>query len=671
MTGLTARLTDPRTVRLALMGALFAIVGSTLAALATITVNTFTDELRPLVQRKAETVGRIMAAQIERAVEAGVPIAELAGLDAFVMQHLVDHPEIHGVVLRDIGGVDVYRRTYDTATSEHGDDDHLTFPIAPGGELRGTLMVDVDHGFVQQALDDLLYEVLSIFGVALLLTVEIVAAILLIHVVEPMRQFQTLVRQAREGQFTHFAVQSARDELGRAVAGLNRMINRFHARFAVVAEAATAAGQALPDQARGRLDALAARLGTPGQGPQRLLLLDPTDVRLPLFIFFFATELSRPFLPLFAGDLPQDVPWVSQGIAIALPMTSYVLVSALLTPVAGAWTDRYGPKTLFLAGLVPTALSLVGQGLADTLTALILWRAVEGIGFALVSIAALGYIQTVTTEDNRARGSVTYTAAFVTAGICGTLIGGILADRIGYGPTILLGAGLAGVAALIVHSEMERVAPPGHKGGPLKVVDFARVFANLPFVSCALGLSFGAQFLAAGYLYYMVPLMMADAGLSLSAIGRVMMLAFLTNIVVSRLAAPVADRRHSHGTFAAGGLVIAGGAATIPMLWPDFWGITASVILVGIGQAISTPSRGALMLRDCGCIDGVLPSSAVSMFRLVERCGAVAGPVAAAALVGWVGYDGAAGIIGGMVTAGAVIYAIITPSGPATAGHRA
>ncbi len=656
-------LADSRRVRIGLIAMLFVIVVATLAGLSLATLAMFEDALAPALARKAGTVGELMAGRLARTVALGVPIDRMVGLDAFVANRLDGHPEIHRVTLHDHDGRLLYERSFEpdphaAATGrapahDPARDPVRRFPVTVGDREVATLAFALDPDWLAREFNQIFYDVLTIFCVSLLLTFEIIYIVLRLHIETPIRQVVALLARARAGSFRHVAVAPARDEIGRSVAALNRLIRDLHHRRAALAARVAAIGPRLPAAVAHDLATLTARLGA---APERLVLSSPSDLRLPLFVFFFATELSRAFLPLFAAALAPDDGLVPRSVAVALPMIGYGLVAVVLTPVAGTLVDRWGARHLFLVGLVPTVAGLAGQGVAGGLWALVGWRAVEGVGFALVSIAALGYIQTVTTPDTRARGAAVYAAAFVTAGICGTLIGGVLADRIGYGPTIGIGAVLAAVSAAIVWSELPDLGGGRAAAARLGRGDFRRALAAPRFLAVALLVGVPAQMIASGYLYYAIPLLLNDAGLTTATIGRVMMVYFLANLVVTQGAAPLADRVGHHAGFAGGGLVVAGFAALVPIVWFELWPIVASVVVLGVAQAAGAPSRGALMIRECGQITGVAPGAAISLYRLIERLGAVAGPIATAALVDTLGLKAAVAATGGLVAGTGALY---------------
>lgn len=110
----------------------------------------------------------------------------------------------------------------------------------------------------------------------------------------------------------------------------------------------------------------------------------------------------------------------------------YTLTFAVLTLAAGAGTDRYGPRPVFLAGLtVFTASSLVAAVAANG-TVLIVMRAVQGGGAALIGPAALAMLLAAYTGRRRAFALGVWAGVGATALAGGPLVGAALTRAFGW-----------------------------------------------------------------------------------------------------------------------------------------------------------------------------------------------------------------------------------------------
>ncbi|MGW2651108.1 MFS transporter [Streptomyces sp. NPDC001393] len=102
----------------------------------------------------------------------------------------------------------------------------------------------------------------------------------------------------------------------------------------------------------------------------------------------------------------------------------YLLVFAGLLIPAGALGDRLGRKPVLLSGLAVFGLGCLGCALSPNVTALIVNRAVAGVGAALVMPATLALSLSVTPPPERGRAVGAWSGATGLGGMLGNLIAG-------------------------------------------------------------------------------------------------------------------------------------------------------------------------------------------------------------------------------------------------------
>src|ERR1700735_2046343 len=112
---------------------------------------------------------------------------------------------------------------------------------------------------------------------------------------------------------------------------------------------------------------------------------------------------------------------------IEFVVSAYTLTYACLLVTGGRLGDNYGRKLLFIVGLVVFGLASAACGLAPTTTILIVARAVQGIGGALMYPQVLAIIQVNFADNERAKA----------LGIFGSVIGIAAGHRQILGGTIL------------------------------------------------------------------------------------------------------------------------------------------------------------------------------------------------------------------------------------------
>ena len=129
-----------------------------------------------------------------------------------------------------------------------------------------------------------------------------------------------------------------------------------------------------------------------------------------------------------------DVQWVVEA---------YALFLAALLLVGGAAGDRFGRRRVFLLGVGLFALSSVWCGLAGSVRELILARALQGIGGALLVPGSLAIISASFAEGDRGKAIGTWSGATAITAALGPVIGGWLIDHLSWRAVFFLNVPLA------------------------------------------------------------------------------------------------------------------------------------------------------------------------------------------------------------------------------------
>ena len=351
--------------------------------------------------------------------------------------------------------------------------------------------------------------------------------------------------------------------------------------------------------------------------------------RLPLFLFVFAEQLSTSFNPIYALELAGG-----QGgiMGAALPIVTFVAAVALFTPLGGTVVARRGPRDAMLIGLVPAALGHVGAALCTDLTTFAIARGICGAGYAVVTIACQVHMAQEAPRGRVARSLGGFTAAVMTGAVCGTAIGAVLADRVGFRMTLTLSMALVLVTALLVWRTFVAGGVSEQKSmGLWRSVRAA--FAEPRFVLLVLFAAIPAKVLLGGFIFFLAPLELRELGLSQAAIGRNVMLYGLCMLPAIVVGAWLTDRTGRGGLIITLAGVLNGLALLLPLWLEKDTALPLAIVGTGLAQGLAS----APMLAIIPILSSILgaPSSAVmlSFLRLGERFGSVIGPPAAAALL--------------------------------------
>lgn len=135
-----------------------------------------------------------------------------------------------------------------------------------------------------------------------------------------------------------------------------------------------------------------------------------------------------------------DLQWV---------VTAYVLLSGGLVLIGGRSADLLGRRRVLLSGLALFTAASLGSGLAPSPLALIVFRALQGAGAAMLTPAALSVIATTYTGSQRARALATWGAIGAAGAAAGVLLGGALTGWLGWRAIFFVNVPVGAVAWLL------------------------------------------------------------------------------------------------------------------------------------------------------------------------------------------------------------------------------
>ncbi|MEU8028966.1 MFS transporter [Streptomyces sp. NPDC049099] len=157
-------------------------------------------------------------------------------------------------------------------------------------------------------------------------------------------------------------------------------------------------------------------------------------------------NVALPSMRSGLGLTPSGLQWVVNAYAIAF--AGFMLLG-------GRAGDLYGRKRMFLVGLGLFTLASLGGGLAQEGWQLLLARAVQGLGAAVLAPSTLTLLTSAVPEGAaRARAIATWTAVGAGGGAAGGLVGGVLVDVLSWRWVLLINVP---VGALVLAGSARRL----------------------------------------------------------------------------------------------------------------------------------------------------------------------------------------------------------------------
>lgn len=354
----------------------------------------------------------------------------------------------------------------------------------------------------------------------------------------------------------------------------------------------------------------------PNRARRRLVL---AACLIATFIAAVESTIVATIIPTIVGDLGgfNLFTWV---------FTVYLLTQAVTIPVYGRLADLYGRKPVFFVG---TGIFLVGTilcGLAWNMPALVLFRAVQGIGAGAIQPTAATILGDIYTPAERGRIQGVVASVFGVAAVIGPSLGAFLVQELSWRAVFWVNVPI-GIAAIVMIGAFlrENVTRRQHR------IDWAG--------SLLLLLAFGILMVALVQSGSLTPFMLTI----LTASGiTVLIVLYLHERSIAEPMLPLELWRNrviivgSLGNFASGAMMM-GIAAFLPTYIQGVMGrsaIAGGLVLgaMSVSWALASVAAGRIMLRTSYRLVAILGGTALSVgCAMLVTLSPAYGPLTAAA----------------------------------------
>jgi EmrB/QacA subfamily drug resistance transporter len=415
---------------------------------------------------------------------------------------------------------------------------------------------------------------------------------------------------------------------------------------------------------------------------------NPWVVLSVLLVGFFMTLLDTTIVNI---AIPDMVTGLDASLDQVLWfVNAYTLTFAALQLLSGRLGDRLGSRNLFIAGLVIFTVASAACGLVDSAAQMIVTRAVQGVGAAVMMPQTLALISTVFPPQKRGAAFGVWSSVAGLAIIAGPTLGGVLVSSVGWRWIFFINVPL-GVLAIVaafavvpnVHSgRRPRLDLPGvllstaglflvifgliegqrYKWGtvfsfvtiPVILIAGVVVFAVflvlqarrqdrdplLPFqlfrnrtFSISVTLSSVILFASVGLLLPLTIYLQSVRGLSAVIAGLVLVPPSVISLLLSPFAGRLVARLGGRGVLVPFLLLYGGGVGLAGLMaGPDSspWVLMPGLILFGIGMGVVFPTINTLAMRD---VPPQLAGAASGVLATTRQLGTVLGAAAVGLLL--------------------------------------
>jgi MFS family permease len=181
-----------------------------------------------------------------------------------------------------------------------------------------------------------------------------------------------------------------------------------------------------------------------------------TGLMLAMFLAALNQTIVATALPTIGRDFRdfELLPWV---------VTAYLLTSTVVAPLYGKLSDIYGRRAMMLAAVGLFIAGSAACGAARDMILLILGRALQGIGGGGILPLAQAILADAVAPRERGRYQAYMGTAWVSAGLGGPALGGILAEHFHWSIIFWINVPLGLGAALMTHHTLKRLPRHDYK----------------------------------------------------------------------------------------------------------------------------------------------------------------------------------------------------------------
>jgi EmrB/QacA subfamily drug resistance transporter len=164
--------------------------------------------------------------------------------------------------------------------------------------------------------------------------------------------------------------------------------------------------------------------------------------------------------------------------------SAYLITSTVTVPVWGKLSDLYGRRLFFQLGIAVFLLGSVLSGMANTMTQLIVFRAVQGLGAGALVPLGMTIIGDVYTVEERARMQAFFSGVWGISSVVGPVAGGFITDQLSWRWVFYINVPFGILAALIMQLALKE--PRRHGRPSIDYAGAALLMASITLLMLAL-----------------------------------------------------------------------------------------------------------------------------------------------------------------------------------------
>lgn len=353
-----------------------------------------------------------------------------------------------------------------------------------------------------------------------------------------------------------------------------------------------------------------------------------------LLVTVLMEALMAPILPQYLTEIAINNGGTEAWSSYFFTLYFVGFASSLLP--ASRLVELFDIRRVLATGIILSSLGCVLLASNSHLSMVLIARFISGVGQAVIFISAQGYILRFSDKSNKTQAAGIIVFCFNAGFISGAAIGALLADTLGVQGIFMMSA-FVGVFmflfSLVLPSMRVKNKEQGSLFNNMKLMmqDSVQLIRIPSFIRTMLFVGIPTKMVLTGVVFFAVPILLSQKGVSKESIGQVMMAYAFSVLFISGKISPLIDKLGSSkwalclgNMIAAIALLILGSAFSMIESTYFVTVATVSMLVMGISHGLI---NAPVVTYVVGSVEGTSASSVAATYRFLERIGHVLGAV--------------------------------------------
>ena len=188
------------------------------------------------------------------------------------------------------------------------------------------------------------------------------------------------------------------------------------------------------------------------QLPRRQVILTMVGLLMAMFLAALDQTIVSTAMPRIIADLGgfDRYTWVT---------TAYLVASTVAVPIVGRLTDIYGRKIFFIGGISVFILGSVLAGMSESMTQLIAFRAIQGLGGGVIMANSFVAIADLFPPEERGKFQGFLGVVFGLSSVVGPTLGGFITDNFSWSWIFLINVPVGVPVLLLIAWLFPKITP--------------------------------------------------------------------------------------------------------------------------------------------------------------------------------------------------------------------